>query len=188
MVMGNGLQGRLLEWQGKRWFEVDTADLAAKQPLEDWFSGAATSVGCGVSSFEFNASVAAWALHPANAGQNDGFLRDEGAVLLIFVLSDEADQSLDMETLDFLHDTVAAAKSGCGGDECIISGGLLGPWCVPDQNAAYKFMETFGEEPVWDSIGMPCFINCVPPDYGSVLGDALAQVVAQTCEDIPPEG
>ena len=93
-----------------------------------------------------------------------------------------------METIDFLHDTVTDAKAGCGGDACIITGGLLGPWCVPDQNAAYQFMASFGEDPIWDEIGDGCLFNCPPPDYGAVLGDALAQVVAQTCDQIPPVG
>jgi hypothetical protein len=132
-----------------------------------------------VSSFEFNASGAAWALHSANDATNAGFLRDEGAVLVIFVLSDEADQSFDMETLEFLHDTVSGAKSGCGGDNCIVSGGLLSTWCIPDNNAAYTFMQSFGEDPVWGDIMQGA-------SYTDVVGDALAQVAAQACDEIPP--
>ena len=153
--------------------------------LKTWFSGAATAVGCSVSSFEFNAAAAAWALHPANAATNADFVRDEGAALVIFVLSDEGDQSLVVEPMDFLHDTIAAAKAGCGGDECIVSGGLFSPWCTPEPNAAYALMETFGEPPVWGEIGS---LFGAPPDYAAVVGDALAQVVAETCEAIPPAG
>lgn len=105
VVAGNGLQGRLFEHDGRAYFEVDTSDAAGMAELDTWFSAAATAVGCGVSSFEFNAAGAAWALHPDNAATNAGFVRDEGAALVLFVLSDEADQSLDVESLEFLHDT-----------------------------------------------------------------------------------
>lgn len=187
-VAGGGLQGRLLPWEGQSFYAVDTGDPAGKPALTSWFSGAATSVGCGVSSFEFNASAAAWALHPANAATNDGFLRDEGAVLVIFILSDEADQSLDMESLEFLHDTVVDAKSACGGDSCVVTGGLLGPWCIPDQNAAYDFLASFGSEPIWGDIWGGNIISPDVDSYVQTVGDAFAQVVAQTCESIPPVG
>ncbi len=185
MVAGNGLQGRLFEHDGLAFFSVDTADAAGMAELKTWFSGAATAVGCGVSSFEFNAAGAAWALHEANATTNDGFIRDEGAALVLFVLSDEADQSLDVEQLDFLHDTVVAAKQGCGGDDCIVSGGLFSIFCTPAMNAAFSFLASFGEDPIWADIGLGIG---PPPDYASVVGDALAQIVAEQCDEITPEG
>jgi len=185
MVAGNGLQGRLFEHDGQAFFAVDTADAAGMAELKTWFSAAATAVGCGVSSFEFNASGAAWALHPDNAATNDGFLRDEGAALLLFVLSDEADQSLDVEELDFLHDTVVAAKAECGGDDCIVSGGLFSTFCTPANNAAHTFLSSFGEEPIWGDIGLGIG---PPPDYAGIVGDALAQIVAKQCDEIMPEG
>jgi hypothetical protein len=185
MVAGNGLQGRLFEHDGMSYFAVGTADDAGMAELKTWFSAAATAVGCGVSSFEFNASGAAWALHPDNAATNDGFIRDEGAALLLFVLSDEADQSLDVEELAFLHDTVVAAKSECGGDDCIVSGGLFSIFCTPANNAAHQFLSSFGEEPIWGDIGLGIG---PPPDYAGIVGDALAQIVAEQCEQITPEG
>jgi hypothetical protein len=185
VVAGNGLQGRLFEHDGLAYFAVDTADDAGMAELKTWFSAAATAVGCGVSSFEFNASGAAWALHPDNAATNAGFLRDEGAALLLFVLSDEADQSLDVEELDFLHDTVVAAKSECGGDDCIVSGGLFSIFCTPANNAAHTFLSSFGEEPIWGDIGLGIG---QPPDYAGIVGDALAQIVAEQCDEIMPEG
>jgi hypothetical protein len=185
MVAGNGLQGRLFEHDGRAFFAVDTADAAGMAELKTWFSAAATAVGCGVSSFEFNASGAAWALHPDNAATNDGFIRDEGAALLLFVLSDEADQSLEIEELDFLHDTVVAAKQECGGDDCIVSGGLFSIFCTPANNAAHTFLSSFGEEPIWGDIGLGIG---PPPDYAGIVGDALAQIVAEQCDEIMPEG
>jgi len=176
---GNGLQGRLFEWEGKRYYEVMTDDLAAKDGLKDWFAGAATATGCLTAMFEFNASGAAWALHSANDATNAGFLRDEGAVLVIFVLSDEAGHSYEMETHEFLHDTISQAKSGCGGDNCIVSGGLLTNWCTGDQNGAFRLLSSFGEDPVVGDISNGA-------TYTEVVGDALAQVAAQACDEIPP--
>jgi hypothetical protein len=185
VIAGNGLQGRLFEHDGQAFFAVDTADAAGMAALKSWFSAAATAVGCGVSSFEFNAAGAAWALHPDNGATNDGFIRDEGAALLLFVLSDEADQSLDVESLAFLHDTVVAAKTECGGDDCIVSGGLFSIFCTPATNAAFTFLSSFGEEPIWADIGLGIG---PPPDYAAVVGDALAQIVAEQCDEIRPEG
>jgi hypothetical protein len=185
-IPGEGFQGRLLAHQGKTFYAADTAQAAAKDGLKDWFAQAATSVGCGVCSFEFNASGAAYALHPANAQANAGFLRDEGAVLLIVILSDEADQSFDVDDPTFLHDTVTQAKSGCGGDSCIITAGLLSPWCVPDMNASYKFLSGFGEDPVWGDITGGNIISPDTSQYSVVIGDALAQVVEKTCGEIEP--
>lgn len=183
MVAGNGLQGRLYEHDGMNYYAVDTGDAGAKDGLKDWFSAAASGVGCSVSSFEFNASGAAWALHPENAANNAGFLRDEGAALVIFILSDEGDQSLDMETLDFLHDTVVQAKSGCGGDACVIPGGILTPFCGPGQSASVDFLNSFGKMPIIGDIGTGFG---PPPDWSGTLGDAFASVVAETCQEIPP--
>ena len=183
-VSGNGYQGRLVSYQGQTFGAADTSDATAIAALSEWFGGAA-AVGSNGCSFEFNAAGAGYAFHPTNDMANSGFLRDEGAVLLIFVLSDEADQSGDVADLGALHDMVTAAKAGCGGDTCIITGGLLSEWCTPNQSATYTFLSSFGEDPVWDSIGSPFG---PPPDYTQVVGDALAQVVAQTCDQIPPVG
>ena len=182
-VNGNGLQGRLFEHEGQRWFAADTGVPADEAALSSWFTGAATAVGCGVSSFEFNASGAAWALHPDNAATNDGFLRDEGAVLVLFILTDEADQSLQVETLEFLHDTVADAKAGCGGDACIVTGGLLPTYCPAGTNGSLAFLETFGTPTVGD-IGF----GIGEVDYATTVGDTFAEVVATACDEIVPEG
>lgn len=184
MVAGNGLQGRLYEHQGMRWFEADTSNAADQAALTNWFTAAATGVGCGVSSFEFNASGAAWALHPDNAATNDGFLRDEGAVLVLFILTDEGDQSTEVESLDFLHDTVVDAKAGCGGDACVVAGGLLPTYCPAKTNGSLAFLETFGAAPTVGDIGF----GFGPVDYEATVGDTFATVVAAACDEIVPEG
>jgi hypothetical protein len=185
MVAGNGYQGRLVEYDNKRYFAADTGNPADLAALTQWFSNAA-AVGSSGGSFEFNAAAAGHAFNPANAGFNDGFLRDEGAVLMLFILSDEADQSFDVEDPDDLHDLVVDAKAGCGGEACIVTGGLLSSWCTGDQNASYKFLAGFGQEPVLGVINGGPFNP--PPDYTQVVGDALAQVIGETCETIPPVG
>jgi hypothetical protein len=185
MVAGNGFQGRLVEYDNKRYFAADTGNPGDLDALTQWFSNAA-AVGSSGGSFEFNAAGAGQAFNPANAGFNDGFLRDEGAVLLLFILSDEADQSFDVEDADYLHDLVVDAKAGCGGEACIVTGGLLSSWCTPEQNASHQFLAGFGQEPVLGVINSGPFDP--PPDYTQVVGDALAQVIGETCETIPPVG
>jgi hypothetical protein len=185
MVDGNGLQGRLFEYDGERYFAADTGNAADRAALAQWFTGAATGVDCGVSSFEFNASGAAYALHPDNAAYNAGFLRDEETVLVIFILTDEADQSLEMESLEFLHDTVVQAKAGCGGEVCIVTGGLIQTFCEESLNATHQFLGSFGSDPVIGGIGLG---GLGGDDFGAVVGETFAQVVAQTCDDIVPEG
>ena len=183
-VTGNGYQGRLVEFQGERFSSATTGDAPSMAALGTWFAGAA-AVGSSGCSFEYNAAGAAHVFHPANADANDGFLRDAGAVLLIVFLSDEADQSLEVDTLDNLVDLTLAAKSECGGAECIITAGIFSDFCTPDQNAAFTYASAFGEDPTWGEIGS--FFG-PPPDYSAVIGEALGQVVAQTCDEITPEG
>jgi hypothetical protein len=94
-----------------------------------------------------------------------------------------------MESLEWLHDTVVAAKAGCGGDACIIGGGLLSEFCIEESmNHAYEFLASFGEEPSWGDIQGGDMFNPDTSSYSEVVGDALAEVVAQTCDEIQPEG
>ncbi len=183
-LTGNGYQGRLVEHQGTRFFSATTGNPASMSALASWFSGAA-AVGSSGCSFEFNAAGAAHVFHPDNASANEGFVRDAGAVLLIVFLSDEADQSLEVDDLDKLVDLTLDAKSECGGADCIITAGIFSEFCTPDQNAAFSYAASFGENPTWGEIGS--FFG-PPPDYSAVIGEALGQVVAQTCDEITPEG
>lgn len=188
MVGGEGWQGRLVEVDGRRYFEANTGDPSTRQPLEDWFTRAA-AVGAEGCQFEFNAAAAGYALHPDNGPTNGGFLRDDGAVLLLFILSDEADQSGETpEGLAGYREMVVDAKARCGGDRCVVTGGLLNWQCVDlGRNTSFDFLASFGEDPIWGNIGSPFGIGPAP-DYQAVIGDALAQVIAETCELIPPVG
>ena len=80
---------------------------------------------------------------------------------------------------------VQESKSGCGGDTCIVTAGLLSSFCTPELNGAHTFLSAFGKEPVWgpidDTFG-------VEPDYEATVGAALAEVVGQTCDELKPEG
>ena len=177
MSAGNGFQGRLLEYEGQRWFEADTGDPATRLPLMEWFANAAFSVNCNGGAFEFPAAAAGYAFDPVNAATNDGFVRDEGAVLVIFVLSDEVDQS--PEGIDRYRDQVLAAKEACGGATCVLTAGLLNGACVPDANPiVWQFLGAFEHDPVWGPIGNEA-------GYAEVVRDTLTSVITQTCELIP---
>jgi hypothetical protein len=175
----NGGQGRLYQWQGKPYFASNTSD--DPTPLKTWFTGAAIDVGEAGSVFEMVAAGAAYAAHPANDATNAGFIRDEGALLVIFFLTDEVDNSI-LETVDTYHSMVVNKKSKCGGDACILTGGIIPP-CIASTpgNTLWGLMSSFGEpNPPFADIDGP------PAAYAGALGDALAQVIAQTCDEIPP--
>ncbi|MBL4684738.1 MAG: hypothetical protein JKY37_09135, partial [Nannocystaceae bacterium] len=132
--------------------------------------------GC---SFEVSSAAAAYPFHPANAEFNEGFLRDEGAVLLIVVLTDEPDKS--PEGADAYYDLIVDAKSGCGGEACVLVTGLVDECIEGVDNALWQFFNRF---PNFDGVGS---IDD-PMDYTTVIGATLAQVVGETCDQIPPAG
>jgi hypothetical protein len=171
----NGGQGRLYEYQGKRFFSANTSD-ADHAPLQTWFAGAATEAGESGCSYEFSSAGVAYTASAANATFNQGFIRDENGVLLLIFLTDEPDKSF--ESVSTYHDMIAGTKSVCGGDACILTAGLIDP-CVQQTNqTVWQFMSSFGEVPIWGDI------EGDPSEYTAVVGDALAQVVKQTCDEI----
>jgi hypothetical protein len=171
----NGGQGRLYEYDGKRFFSANTSD-ADHSALESWFSAAAIEAGESGCSYEFSSAGAAYTAHPANAAYNEGFFRDENGVLLVIFLTDEPDKSQGSPAM--YHDMLAGVKSGCGGDDCIIAAGLIDP-CVQQSNqTVWQVMSSFGEPPIWGDI------EGEPAEYQQVVGDALAQVVKKTCDEI----
>ena len=179
-VEGNGFQGRLFEHDGRSYFAGNTSSEADRGAMAQWFPAAASAIGCDGGAFEFSAAAAAYALDPGNAATNAGFLRDEGGVLVVFVLSNEVDQS--PEDLAVYREIVRGAKQGCGGDECIVTAGLLAPNCVPAADPmVWRFLNAFGESPPWGDI----------TDFGGyadVVSDALAGAIVDTCESIEPAG
>ena len=170
----NGEQGRLFEHDGKRYFEANTSD-PDPTPLESWFTGAATAAGETGCSFEMPSAGAGYAAHSANAQHNAGFLRDEDSVLLVFVLSDEPDKS--PEGASTYRDMLVDAKAGCGGDNCILTAGLVNQCIQGVNNELWQFLNAFGEPPIIGDIKDA-------GAYTQVVGDALAQVVKQKCDEI----
>jgi hypothetical protein len=180
VVAGNGFQGRLFEWEGRSFFAGNTSVPNDRADLEAWFTSAVVSIGCDGGAFEFSSAAAAYAVGPQTAVANEGFLRDEGAVLGIFVLTNEVDQS--PEPLAAYRDTILAAKSGCGGEDCILTAGLLPTDCVPDANPkVWQFLNAFGSAPAWGDVDDYA-------GYGDVVANALADGIVDTCEDIDPAG
>jgi hypothetical protein len=172
---GNGSQGRLFEWAGRRWFETTSDDDPAQ--LEAWFTAAATAAGEEGCSFEMPVAAAGWAFDPANDEANAGFLRDDNALLVVFFLTDEPDKSF--ESKDAYVDKILQAKAGCGGAPCVFASGLV-PACTLDVNQKlWQFMGSFGTaEPPWGDINDAA-------NYSALVGDALATAIAEACADIP---
>lgn len=182
----NGQQGRLFEHQGMRFFDLDTSDDPGG--LATWFQGALTGAIAGDqhSNTETVVAGAAYPFHPANADHNDGFMREQG-VLVLFLLSDSPDLSpAAVPTSDFIQ-IVSDAKAACG-DMCVITTGAIAGECYMNpantNTRLTDFMNGFGQPP-------PSWINLafgMVPDFTGVLGTALADVIGTTCENIPPAG
>jgi hypothetical protein len=172
---GNGTQGRLFRYADRSYFEISSDDDPA--PLVDWFSEAAVAAGEDGCSFEMPVAAAGWMASPANADANAGFLRDELALLVVFVLTDEPDKSV--ESKDVYKQMILDAKPTCGGEACVFTSGLF-PSCTIDVNQKlWQFMVLFGNsEPPWGDIEMT-------NDYSDVFGTALADAIAQACLNIP---
>jgi hypothetical protein len=172
----NGEQGRFFEWDGKPFFSANTSD-PDQTPLKTWFTGAATAAGEDGCSFEMMSAAAGYAAHPANAASNGGFFRDESGVLLIIFLTDEPDKS--PEATSAYADMLRGVKTKCGGDDCILVAGLIDPCIQNVDNVLWQLMGSFGEPPIWGDLEDTS-------QYSKVVGDALAQVVKQTCDEIGP--
>jgi hypothetical protein len=168
----NGEQGRLFEYQGLRYFAADTG-VPDRAPLTSWFSGAGVAAGELGCSFEMSSAGAGYAAHPANAAVNEGFFRDEDAVLVVIILSDEPDKS--PEGPEAYHDMIVDLKAGCGGDECVVAAGILDPCTIELDDPVVRFLRSFGREPLLGEINDHA-------GYAGVVGDALAGVVDETCD------
>jgi hypothetical protein len=193
----NGAQGRLYAPAGMDpYFEFTTGD-GNLPALESWFSAAAT-IGEGGSNIEMSAAPVGWIDDPATAATNDGFIRDKGAVLVVFFLQDEPDQT--PSTIDgqpggqFVLDRVAAAKADCGGLECVIAGGFLAAnACSADGNLPLDdFLAGVGESPIVAPLPDEETAEDNPAaaamEMNEFLSVTLADVIASTCDEIGPEG
>lgn len=173
----NGEQGRLYEWDGQRFFEAIVGD--DPWPLKIWFSEAAVAAGEVGCSFEMMTAGAAYPFHPANASANEGFLRDDDAVLVIFVLTDEPDKS--PEELAVYVDMITSAKSTCGGADCVVAAGLVETCITGVDDRLWGFLNAWPDPPTYGDINDAA-------GYADVVGAALAQVIGTKCDEIRPEG
>lgn len=181
----NGAQGRLFESSGQAFFEFATdSDAATLDRAKAWFAGAA-AIGTGGSNVEMTCAAAGWMADPANAAANEGFLRDEGAVLVVFFVQDEPDQTPTAVGGDAMLEKLALAKSRCGGRQCIVAGGLVNAGCL-DQVPLGEFFDGLEIPPIVEDI--PALGSVDPSEYVRVLRDNLAQVIVQTCKQIDPPG
>lgn len=91
-------------------------------------------------------------------------------------------------------DKLVEAKAGCGGLDCIIAGGFL------DENACSAqgnlplddFLANVGETPVVQPLPDENLAEDDPQAAADQMNEALsgtlADIIAQTCEQIPPAG
>jgi hypothetical protein len=173
-----GAQGRLFVVDGRAYFEVSTSD--TPEELAGWFGNAAL-IGENGSQVEMSGAAAGWATDPANDATNDGFIRDEGAVLVLFFIQDEPDQT-PPAAAEELVDKIAAAKQACGGFQCVVAGGFVQTSCLPE-NPLGAILDAVGD-PVVEQL--PFFSDDTTAElFEQVLRDTLAQVIVQTCEQIP---
>ncbi len=194
--MTNGAQGRLYKpANGPYFYDINTdAGPAELEGLKSWFAQAA-KIGESGSQIEMSSAAAGWVVDPANAASNAGFLRDEGAVLALFFLQDEADQT--PATIDgepggaAMLAKLAAAKAGCGGAQCIIGGGFVNTGCLGKValgglldgiGATGNVQELPDEDLAEDSP------EVAAEQMNQLLRDTLAAVVAQKCDEIQPPG
>lgn len=193
----NGAQGRLYDPGGGQTY----AEFVTGEDLGDaqaFFSNAA-NIGEGGSNIEMYAAPVGWVFDPANDATNDGFLRDEGAVLVVFFLGDEPDQSpadVDGQPAGaWVLDQVAEAKAGCGGLQCVIAGGFLqSNACSADGNLPLDdFLAGMDDAPVVAALPATGPFGGSGPaevaeEMNELLSSTLANVIVETCEDITPEG
>ena len=188
----NGAQGRLYDpGGGQYYYGVTIGDQPGIDGLKTWFTGAA-AIGTGGSNIEMETAPAGWAFDPANAPTNAGFLRDEGAVLLVFFVTDEPDQTPKVingvSGGQAMLDKVAAAKAGCGGLDCVLGGGfLLDNACgaLPLDEFLAGMSEPAQIAPLPDDNLPP---NQIAGQMNQLLSDSLADAIVGKCAEIPPVG
>jgi hypothetical protein len=91
-------------------------------------------------------------------------------------------------------DRIAAAKTQCGGTDCIVAGGFLNAnACNADGNLPLDdFLAGVGESPIVAPLPDEETAEDNPAaaamEMNEFLSVTLADVIAQTCDEIGPEG
>ena len=188
----NGAQGRLYQPAGaQHYFSLDIGDTAQLSALESWFSDAA-AIGTGGSNIEMTLAPAGWVGDPANTATNAGFLRDAGAVLVVFFMTDEPDQTpvlIDgVAGGQYMLDRVASFKSACGGLNCVVGGGFLRPSACEDQplDAFLAGLPDAAQVAELPDDNLPP--QQAADQMNALLADTFAAVIADKCDEIPPVG
>lgn len=187
----NGAQGRLFDpGSGQHYFELEIGEDTG--PLATWFADAA-AIGTGGSNIEMETAPAGWFADSANAATNAGFLRDEGAVLVVFFMTDEPDQTpLQIDGMSggqAMLAKVAAAKAGCGGLECVIGGGFLLESACSDGQPLEEYLNGLSEPPTIAPLPDEDLAPALAADeMNALLADTLADAIAAKCEEIEPVG
>lgn len=183
----NGAQGRLYEVPNSpSYFEIDTdAPANEVQELEDWFIDAAL-VGTDGSSEEMPLGGASWVFDPINDPTNAGFVRDEGAALVLFFVTDESDQTPIDGVAQGLIDRIAAAKQDCGGLGCVAAGGTVRKSCL-GEDALGMFLGQLDPSKVHTE-PLEYNVNTNADFFVNALKDNLATIIGDLCEEIPPAG
>ena len=185
----NGAQGRLYTPPGLDPFIAFDTDAppSGLDAVANWFT-AASAVGTGGSNLEMALAPAAWAFDPANAATNAGFLRDEGAVLVLFFVQDEPDQTpAEAGIPQEMIDRIAAAKSQCGGLDCVVAGGTVNEGCLGEVPLG-QFFDAL-DPAVVNTATLPLVFYGATPDpdlFLGVLEQNLVEVIAKKCDEIAP--
>lgn len=189
----NGAQGRLYDpGGGQTFFEIDTdASAADVQALKDWF-GQAARIGDNGSQIEMSSAGAGWAFDPANSATNGGFARNDGAVLVIFFVQDEGDQTPHTIAGQpggvAMAQKVLDAKNLCG-PQCVLTGGFVNTGCL-GRVALGGFLNGFQDPPTVAELPDEDVAENMPQvaadEMNALLRDTLAGVIAKKCDEIPP--
>jgi hypothetical protein len=180
----NGHQGRLYEHEGQTYGEYATDE--DPTAIKGWFEGAlgGAIANASFSNSETVVAAATYPFHPANATHNAGFLRDK-AVLVLFLISDAPDAAPVSVTTQSMIDLVSDAKAACG-DECILPAGVIPGGCYETaENTNTRltdFMNGFPAPPALDFFTG----TTAPSTFSDVLGAALADSIAYTCDEFVP--
>lgn len=149
MNPGNGFQGRLFEYDDKKFFEFSAVDDPGWEPSSKWLRQALEEALVGGCEFDFTVAAAGYALSPHLASENSDFFRDENTVLLLIIISLGVDHTHKTDDVAQLANWIRQSKSNCGGDECIVGASIVSPDCAEaSNNRNLEFLSSFGEEPV----------------------------------------
>jgi len=190
----NGAQGRLyLPPDASASYAVfNTSEPATVEAAVTWFESAVT-IGTGGANVEMLSAAAAWALHPVNrAGANAGFLRDGNAVLALFFVQDEPDQTplttAGEPTIDGLLDIIAEAKAGCGGLACVLVGGFLEREACLGQRPIDGMLDALPDDTHVRGLPDRAVAQDDPAaaaaEMNELLASSLAAIIASKCSDI----